>query len=138
MDIGQLVLSDDAVKIIDDGTWVSDLPGAEGVSLYVTGLARNQKAQSLIRAKLDAIMKQTGADPDDDDRAVAVREVLAEVVLKDWKGLTQDGKPLKYSKKLARQWLTTRNGDMLAGLVLTAATRIDNNTAQFIENVSKN
>lgn len=137
MDISKFVLSDDAIGVIDNGAWVDDLPGAEGVRLLVTGLARNEAAQKAIRTAIESA-RLSGKTITDDIRASAVRVVMADHVLKGWEGFTQDGKELKYDPSLAKKWLTSRNGEALAELVLAAASRVDNNSASFVEGVTKN
>jgi hypothetical protein len=140
MDIGKLVLSPEAIDIVKTGAWVKDLAGAPGVSLCVTGFSRNTEAQRALHKKLEHIQENENRneEPTSDQRDMAIREVLADLVLKDWKGFTNEGKALKYSAKQAREWITSEGGDALAGLVLTAAKKIDDNAQSFVEGVTKN
>lgn len=133
MDISKFVLSDDALNIIDNGAWVGDLTGAEGVRLLVTGLTRNREAQKALRK---AARENRGIS--DEERADLAKRVMATHVLKGWEGFTQDGKELPYDKETATKWLTSRNGEGLAALVLEAATRIDEDAASFVEDAAKN
>ena len=138
MDIKNLVLSDEAVNIIDNGTWVDNLPGAEGVSLFVTGMESEAAKAAMISAQADARMKNNGEPLTALQHSDATRKVLAEVVLKDWKGVTDNGKEIAYDKQLAKKWITIRNGERFAGLVLIAAQRVDAMAGEFAEKVAKN
>lgn len=139
MDISNFVLSDDALKVIQEGAWIDDLDEAPGVRLHVTGWARNEAVQTKLRTKLEAIQKSQRNKPaTDKQRAEVVRELLADDVLKDWDGFKDGGKVLKYDAKLAKQWLTSPNGAALAGLVLSAAAEVDQRANEFVEGVTKN
>lgn len=138
MDIKNLVLSDEAVNILDNGYWVKDLDGAPGVEFLVTGLDSISARKAMVSAHADARMKNKGEAVSSEQHLECTRKVLAEVVLKDWKGLTDNGKEIAYDKQLAKQWITSRNGERFAGLVLTAALRVDAMAGEFAEKVAKN
>lgn len=137
MDINDLIVSDDALKVIDEGTWVGDFDGAPGLELLVTGLtskpARDfvQKRQQVLRGK------NRGKPLTDEQLATISKDVLVEVVLKDWRGLKSNGQELKYSKDLAKQWINSRNGERFTSYVLDAAQRVDAEAADFVEEVTK-
>lgn len=138
MDIKDLILSDDAISLIDNGTWVDDLPGAPGMRLFVCGM-ESEPARELLDKKIaDTRMKNDGKPLTNEQHERLAKEVAAEVVLKDWDGITDDGKPVKYSQKLAAQWMLSRNGKRFSGLVLHAAQRLDNQANKFAEAVTKN
>lgn len=138
MDIKNLVLSQAAVDVIDNGTWVTDLPGANGVSLFVTGMESESAKAAMITAQADARMKNKGEPLTPQQHSDCTRKVLAEVVLKDWKGLTDNGKEIPYDKTLAYEWITSRRGERFAGLVLIAAQRVDAMAGEFAEKAAKN
>jgi len=52
------------------------------------------------------------------------RETLAETVLLDWKGMTEGGKPIKYSKETALRFLTDVRE--FANIVTAAADDLEN------------
>lgn len=138
MDIKNLVLSQAAVDVIDNGTWVTDLPGADGVSLFVTGMESEAAKAAMITAQADARMKNKGDPLTPKQHSDCTRKVLADVVLKDWKGLTDNGKEIPYDKTLAYEWITSRRGERFAGLVLIAAQRVDAMAGEFAEKAAKN
>ena len=87
----------------DGGVWV-DLDATARVKIARTG---NSRYRDLLRAKLKphrrAIQAETLSD-DIADRLLA--EVMAETVLLDWQGLTENGEPVAYSTAKARELLS--------------------------------
>ena len=87
----------------DGGVWV-DLDATARVKIARTG---NSRYRDLLRAKLKphrrAIQAETLSD-DIADRLLA--EVMAETVLLDWEGLTENGAPVAYSTAKARALLS--------------------------------
>lgn len=138
MDINDLIMSDEALKVIDEGTWVGDFVDAPGLELLVTGL-KSESARKAIQQKQQVLRgKNRGRPLTDDQLAKVTKEVLYEVVLKDWRGLKSNGQELKYSKEQAKKWITSRNGEKFTGLVLEAAQRVDAEASEFVEEVTKN
>lgn len=138
MDINKLVLSEEALRVVDDGAWVAIPVGEDIVEFKVTGLSRNQEAQDTIRNAMEQVRKDNKRAPKEKEKESIVRRVLADIVLKDWRGITDNGKSLPYSKDLANKFLTERGGEQFASLVLDAATQIDNNSYDFIDEITKN
>lgn len=138
MDINDLVLTDKALSVIDEGTWVDEIKEAPGLSLLVCGIGSKaaQKALELKQAQQRA--KNRGKALDDEQLAMCMRETLAEVVLKGWKGLKEDGQDLPFDAAKARGWLLSRHGERFANIVLKAAQRVDEHANQFAEEVGKN
>lgn len=138
MDINDIILSDKALDLVDNGTWIGDLDELPGVELYVTGL-QSDSAQKLMRSKQAAQRAKNRNKPLTDDQQTAiVREVLGEVVLNDWRGFTSNGKPLEFDRETVRKWLMLRNGEKLATAVLVAAQRVDQQAAELAKELSKN
>lgn len=138
MDINELVLTDEALHLVDHGTWVGDLTGAPGVELLVCGI-QSQEAQKALEQKQEAQrLKNRGKPLTVNQLDRTMRETLHEVVLKDWKGLKKDGEPIPYSKEFAKEWIMSRNGRRFTDLVLRAAQTLDEQTNEFVEEVSKN
>lgn len=138
MDINKLVLSEEALRVVDEGAWVAILVGDDIVEFKVTGLSRNREAQDTIRNAMEQIRKDNKRAPKEKEKESIVRRVLADIVLKDWRGITDNGEALPYSKDLAAKFLTERGGEQFASLVLDAATQIDNNSYDFIDEITKN
>lgn len=138
MDINDIILSDEALSVIDNGTWIDDLDGAPGLELLVCGI-RSKDAQKLLEQKQAAArMKNRGKPLSEKQLANCMRETLAEAVLKGWRGLSDGGKPVEYTPELAARWILSRNGEKFAGLVLQAAQRVDDQANEFVSNASKN
>jgi len=75
-------------------------------------------------------------DRDPDLQQKILVEVMADCILLDWKGLTQDGKPMKFSKAQALE-LMTRSRDF-RNLVTEAASDAANFQAEEREADQKN
>lgn len=138
MNINELIISDDALNLIDNGTWVGDFPEAPGVELLVCGLRSKDARKSMEQKQTQARLKNRGKALTDEQMSACTRETLAEVVLKDWRGLEEGGTPLAYSKEMAAKWLTSRNGEKFVGLVIQAAQRVDEQASEFVEDAIKN
>lgn len=138
MDLGELVLSNEELAVIDDGAWVSDIEGAVGLRLKVRGLRSEAARKAIEKEKTQLRVGNKGKPLSDRQLADAMNKVMAEHILLDWQGLTDKGKPVAYDKALARQWLSSRNGERFSGIVLQASTQVDSDPASFVEIASKN
>lgn len=138
MDINDLVLPDEALAVIDSGTWVGDFDEAPGVSFLVLGMQSKDAKESLESKQAAIRAKNRGKALSNKQTEMCVREVLAEVVLKDWSGFKDGGKELKFDRALAKKWMMSRNGERLVGLVLQAAQQVDGHARDFVEEAAKN
>lgn len=138
MDINKLILSDEALHVIDTGTWVGDFDEAPGVELLVLGMQSKDARKALEQKQAKVRASNRGKPLSEAQIAQCVRETLAEVVLKDWRGLKDGGKELPYDQKLAKKWLLSRNGEPFTKLVLQAAQQVDSHASEFVEAVTKN
>lgn len=137
MDINSLLSTDEELKVIDEGTWVKDIADAPGMQLKVTGWGAKRAQKLLEGKKIAARKKNRNKELSNDQGAQITREVLAEVVLQDWAGITDSGKEVPYSIETATKWLTSRNGERFAAIVLDAALEVDANANEFVEAVEK-
>lgn len=138
MDINEILISDQALSNIDNGTWVDELAEAPGVRLLVTGLRAKSARALMEKLQTKARLKNRGRVLNDDQISMVTREVLAEVVLKGWEGLKDKGADVPYDKALAKKWLLSRNGEKFVALVIEAALRVDGQADEFVEDVEKN
>lgn len=138
MDFNNFVVSDQGLQVLDEGTWVGDLPSAPGVRLRVRGLTSDpvRKTQEAKQAKMRASKK--GKPLTDDDKTQVFKETIAEQVLLGWEGLESNGEPLPYDAQLARSWIMARNGEKFTTLIIEAAKSLDDNPDDFIEAAAKN
>ena len=140
MDISDILLSEQAIAAIDDGVWIDDIPEAPGMRLKVRGWS-SEKVQSLKSFKEGRAPRKerdTAGGLSHAAQVRIVRELVCEVILLDWDGLTEAGQPVPYSKDLARKWLTSRAGDKFLGMVSDAATQVDNRLEDTAEELEKN
>lgn len=138
MDIKNLVLTDEAMSVIESGAWVRNLPGAPGLGLFVTGTGAKAFQKAMMDKHGEFRRENKGEPVTDEQHTEATRHAMAHVGLKDWDGITDDGKPVPYTKEQAIQWLTSKNGERLMGLSIIAAQRIDADAQSFVETIAKN
>ena len=95
-------------KIVEEGTWVSNIPEMPGVRLKVRG-SNNKDWRRMAQRLVNAVPRKNRVngilDPEEADRISAT--ILANTGLLDWEGLesatTNETQP--YDKKLAAEWL---------------------------------
>jgi len=137
MDIQSLKV--DSGKVAE-GTWVTGLPGAGDLRLRVRGW--NSPKAVALRSRLEREAPKSdrirggGMKPTASTRIGS--QVLAEVVLLDWDGMTNGGEPMPYDADLARQWLMDPDFRQFADLVYTAATWVDQGQAEAEEEIAGN
>lgn len=138
MDINDLVLSEKALAVIDKGEWIEAGDEAPGLEFLVTGL-QAEASRKLMKQKTAAMRKKNrGKALSEEQYSTITKEVLVEESLKDWRGLTSDGKELPYSQDLARKFIMSRGGEKFTRMVLQAAQRLDDEANDFVEGVTKN
>lgn len=138
MDINDLVLSEKALAVIDKGEWMEAGDEAPGIEFLVTGL-QAEGARKLMKQKVAAMRKKNrGKALSEEQYSNVTKEVLVEEALKDWRGLTDGGKPLAYSQELARKLIMSRGGEKFTRMVLDACQRLDDEANYFVEDVTKN
>lgn len=137
MDIALLTVDAEAIS---EGQWVNEIPRLGDVRLRVRGLT-SPEVESLRARKLRAVPTNERSRDGMPNHAAMTRitgEVLYEAVLLDWDGIVQDGKPVPYSKELAREWLTNPRFRKFADAVAQAATFVDNGEAEATEALAGN
>ncbi|AJA07468.1 hypothetical protein SKP52_02685 [Sphingopyxis fribergensis] len=101
MDIGNLTKKVD----LNEGEWIDDIPDMEGVRFKVR--STNFKPYKVATAGLARRSgKKLRTDAGIVDFSVISGKALAEHILLDWEGPTENGKPLKYDAKRALAILT--------------------------------
>lgn len=138
MDINDLIYTDAALAVIDGGTWVDMSDEAPGLELLVTGLLADDAHKLMLAKQAKVRMRNRGKPLTDSQYSQCTKEVLAEAVLKGWRGLKDGGNDVAYTPELAAKWLLSRNGERFASLVLAAAQRVDASAQEFVEDASKN
>ncbi|KKB09407.1 hypothetical protein [Devosia chinhatensis] len=120
---------------ITAGQWVGDIPGMGDVRLRVRGLSSPIVVQT--RSRLERKVPRDQRERDGSLKAdVALDvfgQVLHEVVLLDWDGLTDGGKAVPYDKALAHQWLTDPDFAFFGDAVVWAAQIVDKGRAEDAE-----
>ncbi len=128
------------IDSIEEGRWIKDLPGAGDLELKVRGLT----ADSVIayRASRERAVGRQDRHQDGTLKMAAsyrvLCETLAEKVLLDWKGLTEKGKEIKYSKEVARKLMLNPKMRAFHDAVTQAAQIVDNGYDEAKEDAAKN
>ena len=139
MDISQLVHSDEALGVIDNGTWVGeDVHKFPGLRLKVRGLQSEAVVQCIAKKQAAARALNKGETLSPEQAKQIHKEALAEEALLDWDGFTNNGEPVPYSKEQAINWITKRNGDKLANVVHFCAMKVDEDAEAFVKAAEKN
>jgi len=128
------------METISEGDWVDQIPEMGDLRLKVRGMMA-PKVQALQARKLRAVPKNKRGRDGMPLFAVTVQvmtEVLFEAVLLDWDGLSADGKPVKYSPELSKQWLSDLSFQKFADAVIWAARCVDNGKAKAADDLVGN
>ena len=116
-----------------EGEWVTDLPNIGDARLKVRSMSAPAVVRALGRAMRAASDDDGNVSPDVVDQIDL--KVIAEQVLLDWDGFTQDGEPVKHSPGLARVWLET---DLFMTAVRVAAHRVQEKSNKRLAALAKN
>ena len=129
--------------MIAKGQWIGEIPDMGDLRLLVRGLT--SPSVSALRAQKERSVPRKHRQRDGSlkmETALRISsELLHEVVLLDWDGITMDGKPVKYDATLAKEWLTDPDYQDFANAVAWAAMVADRGeeetTAELVGNSSK-
>jgi hypothetical protein len=109
------------------GQWIGDIPGMGDLRLRVRGLSTPTAVA--YRSRLERAVPRNERDRDGSLKPEQMVEVFSKVMLEhiliDWDGITQNGKPVPYSKELATEWLTNPDFRPFADAVAWAAGVVD-------------
>ena len=141
MDINELFMSQEAESLLESGAWVGGIEEIPGVEFKVIG-GTSRKFVAAINAKMgQARVKNKGRPLDNDEIGQITREAIGEVMILDWRGLTNNGEPVPFDRELAKKWAHTRikkSFKTVADLIAEAATKLDHDAQSFVEVAVKN
>lgn len=122
------------------GAWVRDLADMGDVAFRVRGM-NNSDWQKLSLKLFNAVprSKKINGKLDPDEAERIVNECLVETSLLDWSGiLDDDGKPVPFSKELARKLIFDPDFSQFRNAVLDAAGRVSKEGVETLEAASGN
>jgi hypothetical protein len=123
-------------KIVEEGTWVSNIPELPDVRLKVRG-SNNKDWRRMAQRLINAVPRKkrvNGLDPDEADRVSAI--ILLNTGLLDWEGIeADDGTAIPYDKKKAAQYLA---GERFRTGVQWACDQVAQGIEDEIEEISGN
>lgn len=130
MDIFRKYATDERAEV--EGTWQT-----LGDSEFLIARANNRNYMRCIAVSAEKYRDQllTGDDASDQLSTALLVDALAETVLLDWKNVTYQDKPLKYSKENAKKVLAHRD---FRDEITALSERIDAYRAKFEEKQTKN
>lgn len=126
---------------IEAGEWVGDIPRMADLRLKVRG--SGSQAYTTVLSRLSNAVTLDERDRNGALTPAAAMRVMgqaaAEALLLDWDGLEdEDGKPLPYSKDLARKWLVDPDYRPILDAVVFASQVVENGRAKVQEQLEKN
>lgn len=137
MDINELILSDAAVEGIETGAWVTNIPGMPDLRLKVLGASAKAHTKHH-QKKIEELRKKNRKPLTNEQMADALKETLGEITLIDWDGLTDGGEPVPFDREKAIKWTTSRNGKKFADAVFWCSQKLDEDSKEYVEEVTKN
>lgn len=134
MEISALKATSDALEA---GEWVDNLPHLGDVALCIRPVQSHTVKRALGRAMraVGPEGRSAGGDILPDVQDEIDHQVTLDVILVDWKNLTQDGEPLPYDRELAAEWLRL---PLFAGAVRLAAQRAAAKADKRLEDLKGN
>jgi hypothetical protein len=139
--VHQMKLSSLKVDIVreEEGDWI-DIPDLPGVSLKVR--STNSKGYSMaLSLRSQKFARKYGSRPIPPEESLKANgSLLAEHILLDWKGLTEDDgtTEIPFNKELAAEYLQNPEYRQLANAVVWAAQRVADTDDVEIESKTKN
>lgn len=121
MDIASLQVPDELFR---DGLWVEAPDLGPGVAWRIC--SPDTPAYQRLYDRLIGELPIEKRFPPDAEAIDAVQyRCIAEVLLKDWRGLTVDGKPVPFSPTQALEWLTVPRFVRIRRSIRAAANRVE-------------
>ncbi|MGE3845140.1 MAG: hypothetical protein AB7I50_26570 [Vicinamibacterales bacterium] len=126
---------------INEGQWVGEIPKMGSVRLKVRG-----RETPLFQAAFDKHLRAVPTEmrdrvgvPTGPARVHAMGLACHETVLLDWDGIEDEkGKPVKYRRDLALEWMTNPDFEHFLEAVLFAAVVVDTSNTRAAEALEKN
>lgn len=124
---------------LEEGRWVGDLPGLDGVKFRVRGFGNKdyRRLMTKLQAKVSTADRITGkaAEMSDD----LTNQLLVETILLDWSGIEDENEnPIPYSKEQALEWLADPDMRKLREGIMVAADVVGDTAAEQAKADAKN
>lgn len=113
--------------LVESGQWVEDIPNMGDLRLKVRGMSAEEAIS--YRASLERAVPRNERLRDGNLKPDAAYRVLCQVLLEkvliNWDGITDDGKPVPYSKETAKAWFENREMAPFHDAVVWASQVVD-------------
>lgn len=109
------------------GQWVDDIPGLGDARLRVRGLKSPAVIEAITRKERAVPRSKRERDGSirSEDGVRILKDVLADIVLIDWQGFTDNGVAVPYDADTAKAWITNPDLEDFAEAVVWAAKVVD-------------
>jgi hypothetical protein len=125
--------------LLEQGGWVSDIPGMGDLELQVRPLS-NPKYQRLQSKLIQALprAKRVGGRPDEDEQDRIISTCLLNTVLLGWRNLKDGGEEVEFTPDMARMLILQPEFRDFRDAVLYASGVVSDNRVADQEDAAKN
>lgn len=136
MDISKFLRTDEDYEPIDNGRWMPVSEDNPDTQFFVIGMQSKEAQDYLKNAAARLREENDGKELTSDQFNQITQDCLAEVCLKDWKGVKNNGKKLPFSRELARKSMNSRDKTFMV-VVSGLVSELDRNAEKYVETVTK-
>lgn len=136
MDISKFLRTEEDYEPIDNGRWMPVSEDDPDTQFFVIGM-QSKEAQDYLKNAAARLREQNGGKELTSEQLNQItQECLTEVCLKDWKGVTNNGEEVPFSRELVRRAMNSRDKTFLA-IVSSLVSELDRNAEKYVEAVTK-
>lgn len=136
MDISKFLRTDEDYEPIDNGRWMPVSEDNPDTQFFVIGM-QSKEAQDYLKNAAARMREQNGGKELTSEQFNQItQDCLAEVCMKDWKGVKNNGKKVPFSRDLARKSMNSRDKTFMV-IVSGLVNELDRNVEKYVEAVTK-
>lgn len=136
MDISKFLRTDEDYEPIDNGRWMPVSEDNPDTQFFVIGM-QSKEAQDYLKNAAARMREQNGGKELASEQFNQItQDCLAEVCMKDWKGVKNNGKKVPFSRDLARKSMNSRDKTFMV-IVSGLVNELDRNVEKYVEAVTK-
>lgn len=136
MDISKFLRTDEDYEPIDNGRWMPVSEDNPDAQFFVIGM-QSKEAQDYLKNAAARMREQNGGKELTSEQFNQItQDCLAEVCMKDWKGVKNNGKKVPFSRDLARKSMNSRDKTFMV-IVSGLVNELDRNVEKYVEAVTK-
>lgn len=136
MDISKFLRTDEDYEPIDNGRWMPVSEDNPDTQFFVIGM-QSKEAQDYLKNAAARLREQNGGKELTSEQFNQItQDCLAEVCLKDWKGVKNNDKKVPFSRDLARKSMNSHDKTFMV-IVSGLVSELDRNAEKYVEAVTK-